>query len=159
MKIVIVVLTLLITAVAVAEERFDPRQTYGYVFGGMGTTSGERLITMNSGAGFESLFYKRLGVSGELSYFAWLREPVHGLGIFCLNGSYHFDRNRKWSPFITAGYSLFFREGAANLFNIGGGVQLPLKPGHSLRLEFRDHIMSQSSENYHYFGWRIGWTF
>jgi hypothetical protein len=157
MKSVALLLSFLIALVAVAEE---PKQTHRYVFGAGGGLSDSNTITMNYGVGFETLFYKGLGVNADLSYFAPVVSPISGVGMLCLNGSYHFNHKRDWSPYVTAGYSLFFREGAVSFINIGGGVQLPLESGHLLRLEFRDHIYGAFSENSgHSYGIRIGWTF
>ena len=151
-------LVIFVSCVAAAEEVPVISNRYGYVFGGLGATSDyEHFVTFNSGVGFEYRFYKGLGVNSEISYLAPIQLVLPGFGVWSINGSYHFDKGKS-TPFVTAGYSMFFREGYQHLFNIGGGVQRRLKSGHVLRLEVRDHIL-RDYETYHLYGFRVGWTF
>ncbi|MCI0416982.1 hypothetical protein L0222_29795 [bacterium] len=158
MKYVMIVCFLIfVDCLAAAEEVPELRNPYGYVFGGLTLPSEELFLTLNSGVGFEYLFYKGLGINSEISFLAPLEDLTFGIGLFSVNGSYHFGEGES-TPFLTAGYSLIFREGYANLFNIGGGFQRRLKSGHALRLEFRDHIM-QNYRTFHFLSFRVGWTF
>ena len=116
------------------------------------------IATMHFGAGAEALVYKGLGLGAEIGYLTPWRDISAGIGILSADGSYHFNRNRKASPFITGGYSLAFREGHANLINIGGGLNYWFNEKMGMRLEFRDHFNPHHS-NYHYLSFRIGYAF
>jgi len=94
-----------------------------------------------------------------LGYITGWRDFGNGIGMLSVNGSYHFNRNRKLSPFISGGYSMAFRSGAINLFNFGGGINYWFRDRIGLRLEFRDHVYSQYSHSTHYLGGRIGCSF
>ena len=54
--------------------------------------------------------------------------------------------------------TLLFREGHANLFNFGAGVNYWLSARWGLKFEFRDHVMREdwSRTTIHYWGVRIG---
>jgi hypothetical protein len=68
------------------------------------------------------------------------------------------DEHNRVEPFVTGGYTLFFRWGAANGFNFGGGVNYWLKDHIGLRFEVRDTVWT-SGGLIHYLGFRIGVTF
>jgi hypothetical protein len=76
---------------------------------------------------------------------------TYGIGILSVNGGYHFNRARqsKLSPFVTAGYSLAFREGHENLFNFGGGVTWWVASHIGIRAEFRDYVWPCYYRVYH----------
>jgi hypothetical protein len=98
----------------------------GYVFFAPGSISpGGGGTTFHVGGGGEGLFYKGLGAGAEIGYLSAWQYKGSGVGLFSANGSYHFGARtpgRKVAPFVTAGYSLAFRGGHANLANFGGGV-------------------------------------
>jgi hypothetical protein len=62
-------------------------------------------------------------------------------------------------PFVTGGYTLGFRDGHENLFNVGGGVDFWLKPKVGLRVEFRDHIWIEDNDTLQFLGVRVGVMF
>ncbi len=137
----------------------------GYLFfgpGGMLTPWG-RTGNAHFGGGGEALLYKGIGVGFEGGYFTPWRNFGAGLGLASVNGSYHFGNGRRLSPFVTGGYSLAFREGHANLVNVGGGINWWAKERIGLRLEFRDHIYreshSRNTEYIHFVSGRIGFAF
>jgi hypothetical protein len=137
----------------------------GYAFfapGGLFTRWGHT-GTAHCGAGGEGLLYRGIGIGAEAGYLTPWRDFSAGIGMVSADGSYHFMRNRKVSPFVTGGYTLAFRDGAANMVNVGGGANWWVKEGLGLRLEFRDHIYSESygnhTERIHYLGGRIGFAF
>jgi hypothetical protein len=128
----------------------------GYVFfapGGL-VEEGHYMGTATFGGGGEVLLYKGIGAGADLGYMAPWRDFSAGIGLLSANGSYHFMRNSKVSPFVAAGYSLGFREGHANLFNFGGGAHWWISDRFGLRMEFRDHVYSGS--NLHFLEGRIG---
>jgi hypothetical protein len=77
--------------------------------------------------------------------------------VLSANGLYDFGRTRsaKISPFLTAGYSLAFREGTANALNFGGGIHYWFARRFGLRMEFRDHV-SPDGWNEHFWQGRVG---
>ncbi|MBS1117398.1 MAG: hypothetical protein H6Q87_1782 [candidate division NC10 bacterium] len=142
-----------------------PVSGLGYGFFGVGaaTWEGESEGTWHVGGGGEALFRDAFGVGAEMGYLSWLEEGSDGLGVLSVNGSYHFNGGtsaRRWRPFLTGGYTLGFDgEMSENLFNVGGGVDVWMKPRVGLRLEFRDHIWSEEGDTIHFWGFRIGVTF
>ncbi len=130
----------------------------GALTGGGATTS-----TVHFGGGGEALVYKGLGVGAEIGYLTPWDSFGDGIGIFSANGSYNFfprHGEKKLVPFVTGGYSLFFRSGSANGFNFGGGVNWWLKPKLGLRLEFRDQVWPGRYDSAaHFFEFRVGLAF
>ncbi|HUJ23449.1 MAG TPA: hypothetical protein VLX58_18075 [Bryobacteraceae bacterium] len=118
----------------------------GYIFYGPGHAPGGGVLQQIGGGG-EGFLYKGLGVGGELGYLFPSGGFTYGLGLLSLNGSYHLNRSRhaKLSPFVTAGYSLAFRNGHANLLNFGGGVTWWMAEHVGLRMEIRDYVWSGCS--------------
>ena len=145
----------------------DPHRSrgQGYFFVAPGVIGhNEDQPAIHIGAGGEGFIYRGLAIGIELGpvgplktgpYNDWL-DNVIGLG--SANLSYHFLPNnldRRFESFVTAGYSLFFRAGTFNGYNIGGGTNVWLSKNAALRLEARGH----STAYYHFVGFRIGITF
>jgi hypothetical protein len=127
------------------------------------------------GAGGEGFIYKGLGVGAELGpvgptkncsysggqcplgWFAW----AFGLG--SANFSYHFlpsTIDRKFEPFVTAGYSMFFHHGVFNGYNVGGGINVWMTKNAALRFEGRFHSTGIDAVYVNQFaGFRVGMTF
>src|SRR3989442_13643038 len=149
---------LLVPSVALAQDKTESRG-HGYVFAAPGGTAPSGPATLHFGGGGEGFVYKGLAVGRELGYLAAARDlGTLGVGVFSANGSYHFQPKQKLDPFVTAGYSLVFREGTANFFNFGGGANYWMRDGMALRLEFRDHV-NTGYGTIHYLGFRVGLTF
>ncbi len=94
------------------------------------------------GGGGEGYLYRGLAAGADIGYLFPARCFRCGIGLFSLNPSYHFTsrrRSQRIVPFVTAGYTLGFREGTANLFNWGGGATFWFKESLGLRLEYREH--------------------
>jgi hypothetical protein len=149
-------------AVPGAAQTSDEHQAQGYAFFAPGgVAAGGSQGTIHFGGGVEALVYKGLGVGGEIGYLAPTRSFGNGLGVFSADGSYHFltrQRDQKLVPFVTSGYSLFFRSGTANLVNFGGGVNYWFRERTGLRVEFRDHIRPDYTTA-HFWEFRIGVAF
>ena len=132
----------------------------GYLFvapGGVRSGDG----TLHLGGGAEGILTNSGSVGAELGYLTPLESLKDGLGVFSLNGGYHFksaSRSGKAVPFLTAGYAGFFRRGYANGFNYGGGVNYWFKERVGLRFEFRDHVLLESGST-HFLNARIGFVF
>lgn len=75
-----------------------------------------------------------------------------------VNGSYYLPasgRERRIQPFVTAGYTMAFRDGTANLWNVGGGVDYWVSRRVGVRLDVRDHVWADVGTA-HFWGPRIG---
>jgi hypothetical protein len=133
----------------------------GYVFFAPGAIvkEGYSVATAHFGGGGEAFLYKGLGLGAEAGYVTPWQNFGNGVGLVSFNGSYHFNRDRKVSPFVSGGYTLGFRSDTANLFNFGGGVNYWFRDRVGLRFEFRDHVYSEPSFTAHYLGGRIGFSF
>jgi hypothetical protein len=111
------------------------------------------------GGGGEAATRSGLGAAFELGYLASTEGLGDGLGVFSADGTYHFAGKQRVSPFVAAGYSLFFREGHENLFNYGGGITYWAGRRAGLRVEFRDHTKAVGPERLHFWGARFGVVF
>jgi hypothetical protein len=134
-------------------------RSHGYVFTAPGITSPGSTGTLHFGAGFEGFVYKGLGAGAEIGYLSPAQDLGCGFGLFSVNGSYHFlnARSRRGlSPFVTGGYSLAFRNGRANMLNLGGGVTYWFLNRLGLRLEVRDQLWSPTRNAAHFVDFRIG---
>lgn len=131
----------------------------GYVFFAPGATVDNwgHLGTTGFGGGGEALLFRGFGLAGDAAYIAPWRSFSEGIGMISLDGSYHFLRNSRLSPFVTAGYSLAVRGNTANLVNFGGGVNWWFADHFGFRLEFRDQLYSRTDT--HFMSGRIGFSF
>ena len=156
---VFVTVTLLMALCAAASAQ----NSNGYVFfapGGV-TSEGHTSMTLHMGAGGEGIIGKGIGVGAEIGALGPREQFSSAIGVFSPNGYYHFRRQpgQKLDPFVTGGYTLLFRGGHANLFNVGGGVNYWFHERIGLRLELRDHVWRDSSGTAQYWGVRLGLTF
>lgn len=159
---VLVVIILGFSWQSVQAQTPDGGRTMFRAVGGLGfiTADGTDGI-FNVGFGGEALVYKGLAVGADVGYLGPLESAGEGFGNLNVNGSYHFfngQSTQKWTPFVTGGYTLFFRDGTANLFNIGGGVTYWINPSKGLRFEVRDQIWSDDGA-YHYVSFNVGFVF
>src|SRR5215510_16403331 len=147
-------LMLLMFKTGFAQETKDGGQGYVFFAPGMETPGGSGIA--HFGVGGEVLF-KGIGLGPEIGYLTPIRSFGNGIGVFSPNVSYHFI-NGKVSPFLTGGYSLFFRSGHANGFNFGGGVNYWVSNRAALRFEFRDNVIPKYRDH-HFLGFRAGLSF
>ena len=158
----ILVLVLILRPVATQAQDPDGSKAQGSLFfaPGASTGGGSTTSTVHFGGNGEALVYKGLGVGAEIGYLAPWSSMSDGIGVFSANGSYNFFPRRgekKLVPFVTGGYTLFFRSGSANGFNFGGGVNWWLKPKAGLRLEFRDQVWpGHCCNSAHFLEFRVG---
>ena len=146
---------------AYAQSGESAGQGYTFVAPGAIAGHGNTVGTMHYGVGGERFITKGFGVGGEVGYFTQLRDHSAGFGILSGNATYRFRNSGgdgKVVPFVTGGYSLFFRSGAANGYNFGGGVHYWFKEKLGLRVEFRDHLVARDGAT-HFLGVRIGLSF
>jgi hypothetical protein len=138
------------------------QNTRGYFFLGPGgiSSNGTTTRSYEVGGGVERLFERGIGAGAELEGFVpGTGAASKSVGIFSLNGYYHFLHERKLDPFATAGYSLLFRDFTANLFNYGGGMNYWFQDNLGVQVGIHDHIWSHSGSSTHYWGIRVGLTF
>jgi hypothetical protein len=156
-QLVIASSVLLLMAVTGFAQETKEDRGQGYVFLGPGVRSPRGSGVAHFGGGGEALF-RGFGVGGELGYLAPWQNFSNGIGVASANGSYHVASG-KVSPFLTGGYSLFFRSATLNGFNFGGGVNYWFRENMALRFEVRDNVMSPSRNATHFVGFRVGLTF
>jgi hypothetical protein len=132
----------------------------GYIFAAPGAYVGysDSVATLHVGGGGEALVYRGLGVGAEIGAIGALEESGGGLGLFSVNGSYHFGQKGKIVPFLTGGYSVVGGNGTRNLANFGIGVNYWLRERIGIRLEFRDHFYLDGAGR-QLRGFRIGFAF
>lgn len=157
----IVSLSVVVTAQTASSKTNKNSDSYGYIFAAPGGTSGGGGGTLHIGGGGEGVFKNGAGIGAEVGYIAPFEHFGDGLGLFSVNGSYHFlkaSTSGKVVPFVTGGYTGFFRSGYANGVNFGGGVNYWFKPRVGLRVEFRDNVFVQDGSA-HFLNVRVGLTF
>jgi hypothetical protein len=146
----------------VAAQAAREHRGQGYFFTAPGAVNDEGSIgTLHCGVGGEGLLHRGLGVGGEIGVIGTWSGQGDTMGIASVNSSYHFrgaSASRKVVPFVTGGYSLFFRHFSASGANFGGGVNYWFHDRLGLRLEFRDHVVNIDGQR-HYVGIRIGLAF
>jgi hypothetical protein len=139
----------------------------GYLFGAAGKpVHVSRGTQVGAGIGFERLFGPGIGVGAELQGYG-VNGGSGGYGgiRFTANGSYHFRASEsKLVPLVTAGFTgdaVCSGGGCGGLsgFNFGGGVNYWIKPNRGLRLEFRDHVLSEYGYARHAPEFRVGFAF
>ncbi len=135
--------------------------SHGYLLAGPGGTSPHGGGTLQIVGGGDSVFSNGASVGAELGYLLPFGDAGSGLGLFSVNGGYHFVKSKsKTTPFITGGYTGFFRGGYVNGVNFGGGVNYWFKERMGLRVEFRDNVaLFDSSHSDHFLNVRIGLAF
>ncbi|MBI2839822.1 MAG: hypothetical protein HYX75_16030 [Acidobacteria bacterium] len=140
----------------------DRHSVQGLAFGSIGAVAPDgNATTLHMGGGFEVHAYKGLGIGAEIGYLGPIEGMGDGFGVMDINGYYHFSTGSSGRivPFATGGYTMFFRDGSVNLFNVGGGVDYRGGGRYGFRAEFRDHIWSEYGESNHFYGIRVGVTF
>jgi hypothetical protein len=148
--------TVLITTSASAQRSMG----YWFVAPGALTAAGHNSFTIHMGGGGEFAIWK--GISGGIEGGAVglahdYTDSVQGVA--SANAYYHFfhSRDARLDPFVTGGYSLFFRHGASSLGNFGGGLNYWIWKTAAVRVEFRDHVSGGPTA--HYWGFRLGMSF
>jgi hypothetical protein len=154
-------ITSTILAAALAGAAFgQSTNAYFFVAPGGVTGSAKTEGALQLGAGGEIALPKSFGAgveAGAISPFRSWGDAT--LGTFAVNGYYHFvHRDRRIHPFVTAGYTVFFRDGHVNLFNFGGGANLWATRHLGARIELRDQVATYNG-TLHYWGVRLGLAF
>jgi len=159
MKILVCVVAFLSFSVSLAAQGTNRSSGQGYVFfaPGVGDIGPGNETTLQLGVGGEGFIYRGLGLGVEIGPVGlWPgRYEYSPTGLGSANLSYHFLRDRNVEPFVTAGYSMFFRHGISQGSNFGEGVNVWLNENMAMRFEVRHH---ESRLRYNT-GFRIGVTF
>jgi len=161
MRFVIVLSITLVLTILVAPATAQSSHGYAFFAPGASSCSGCNNMMLHFGGGAEGIIGKGIGVGAELGFLAPRQNVGEGLGVFSPNGYFHFrgkNKDRKVDPFVTGGYTLFFRSGHANLWNFGGGLNYWFASRLGLKVELRDHIWPENGAT-HYWGVRIGLNF
>jgi len=106
--------------------------------------------TIHIAGGGEGFIYKGLGVGAEIGPLMPWSAPRGGstfgnyrlVGLGSANLSYHFltgTADRTLEPFVMAGYSVFFRMGSSQGYNVGVGTNVWLKKSVAMRFDVRYH--------------------
>ncbi len=139
------------------------QSTSGYLFVAPGgwTQRGATRSVYEAGGGAERSLDRGIGAGMELEgAVPAVGRASNAIGIFSINGFYHFLKERPLDPFATMGYSLVFRDFTANGFNYGGGLRYWFRDNRGLLVEMRDHSWGQpGAPRAHVWGVRIGLTF
>jgi hypothetical protein len=139
----------------------DYSKGHGYAYFAPGASSPSSVAYAHLGAGGEGFFTRNIGAGVELGYLTPMQSWSDGIGTLSPNLVARFrakDKNHKLEPFVTGGYTFFFRSGTASGVNFGGGVNYWFKDNVGLRLEVRDNVWTQYA-TIHYVGFRVGVTF
>lgn len=155
----LILLACLLTVLSGTVAAQNTDRSHGYVFAAPGGTSFGGGGTLHVGGGGEGVFKNGVGLVAEVGYLFPFEERGSGLGVFSINGSYHFSKSGKTAPFVTGGYSGFFRGGYANGVNFGGGVNYWFKERTGLRFEFRDNVALGDGAALHFLNVRVGVIF
>jgi hypothetical protein len=137
------------------------QNSHGYLFAAPGGVSvaGRTDSTLQFGGGGELLLARGFGLGGEIGALSPSGNLGGTVGLLSGNAYYHFGSKRRIDPYITGGYSLFFRGNTANSGNFGAGVNLWLWKSLGLKVEFRDHVASPGGVTAHWWGVRFGLNF
>ncbi len=125
----------------------NTKRSWAQIFGGAGaiTGSGDSEAVLHIGGGGEGLLAGGLGVTGEIGYLSAFQYFAGGIGVFSIGGLYAFNPERKTVPFVNGGYTLFFREGTANGFFFGGGINHWIGERWGIRVEGRDQVYTEDA--------------
>jgi hypothetical protein len=115
-------------------------QAYGMFGVGSGGCACGDLLT--AGGGGEAFAWKQLAGGADI-YYLWPHvRPSDGIGMFSVGAAWHFVNRaqpRKVVPFLNGGYGLAFRNGSANLWYWGAGINWWFASRAGLRMEFRHY--------------------
>ena len=135
------------------------QQSNLYVFGAAGGAPENDGSTLHFGGGGEFVAAGLIGVGGELGALTQTGSFSDTLGVLSINGYGHIPLKGRLDPYVTGGYSMFFRSGTASGGNFGVGANFQLLAKLGLKFEFRDHVISSGGRTNHWWQGRVGVTF
>ncbi len=136
----------------------------GYFYIAPGVRTGLHMDTVRAtqgGGGAEGFVTPNLGA--ELDLGALKASDALWLGAFSPNFVARFrvkNQEKRVEPFVTGGYTVFFRSGSASGYNFGGGFHYWFSRHVGLRFEARDSVwVTLGAPDLHFVGLRIGMAF
>jgi hypothetical protein len=148
----------------------SPQSTGGFTpppsTGGLQSSSaaGGTQAAYGGGGGIEVLLSSHFGVGGEVEGLKPTQTGAQAVGIASGSLFVHFTNavlgDKKFDPFVTAGYSAIFRDFGTNAGNVGGGLNYWFSENKALTISGRAVLGAQiNSLNTKFFEFRIGMTF
>jgi hypothetical protein len=127
--------------IAQGQGKDKEHEAWGYGFAAVGSAfepgcCGEGML--HFGGGGEATLLGGFGPAVEIGYASTF--DGWGLGIFSPGFIYAFNRDRATVPFLTGGYTLFFRESTDHGFFFGGGINHWIGDRWGIRIEGRDQV-------------------
>jgi hypothetical protein len=139
------------TSLAHAQQgQSNSAKAWGYFFGAPGAAivdGGESEPILHFGGGVEGLVNGGFGIGAEIGYLAPFDGLGDGIGAFSIGPLFAFGREKQTAPFLTGGYTLFFRSGTASGVFFGGGVNHWLGERIGIRIEGRDQVMVEYNDH------------
>ena len=117
---------------------------------------GDSQSFFTTGAAWEGLLAGNLGMGLEVAYLAPFSGAGNGFGTFSPGVLYQFGSS-KTRPFVTGGYTLFFRTFAESGAFVGAGVNHWVSDRWGLGFEGRDQI--GVADNIHFVQFRVNFLF
>jgi hypothetical protein len=149
-KLAVWIFLVVLAPMAGAEPQGNSYSSHGYAQFGAGGCSigvdhwrstGWCGTVLNLVGGGEGFVYKGLAIGGEGGW-GWISGNFdEGVGMFSVNPAYHFKgrgRSKALVPFVTAGYTMLFRDFHVSGFNVGGGATW--WPGNHVGLRFEGRV-------------------
>ena len=166
-RVILAVLLVALVPMWASAQDSEYSKGHGYVYVAPGFAGAEGETGMgvaHIGGGGEGFFTRNLGLGADVGYLAPFEAFSDGIGTFSPNLVARFrakDAQNKVEPFVSGGYTLFFRSVSANGANFGGGVNWWFKEHVGLRFELRDNVMipGGGDSTVHYVGLRIALAF
>jgi len=142
----------------VAEEGSTSPVKYGVVFGAPGfvTDGYDSEATVYLGGGGEVIWPSGLGFGVDGGYMTSPSGFDYGVFVFSPGIIFEFPLEGSTRPYVRGGYTLMFRDGAANLFSFGGGVNHWFNERLGLKFEVRDNVYLESGGSPHFIDFLIG---
>jgi hypothetical protein len=148
---------LLVSVALVTSTKGFAQSSNGYVVVGVGAR--ESKATSQTAVGGEWVFFKGLGIGGELGVVAGHTS----FGTVSINASYHIPLSvppGKVDPFLSGGLTTaLFGNGASGLANIAGGLHYWFHRRIGFRAEVRDFIYYPGDRSLHFWASRVGLAF
>ncbi len=115
-RLISTLLVLVFLPVLASAQASDYSKGHGYAYFAPGASSPSSVAYAQVGAGGEGFFTRNLGAGVELGYLTPMRSWSDGVGTLSPNLVARFrakDENHKLEPFVTGGYTLFFRSASS----------------------------------------------
>ena len=148
---VLVMCSLLSPAIVAQPDSSQKRKAVrGVVFvapGGV-TSCGCSQGTLHFGGGVDGRIKGGVEATFDVGYITPTRSLLSGIGIFSPGLAYRFNRGNKTEPFVTGGYSLFFRGGTASGVFFGGGIDRWFRENVGFRVEGRDQVIVEHNDHF-----------